>query len=133
MKIQVNQKPVNYDLHLQYICQECGDIHWLSFKETSTKGFKVVCDCGNVFRVKQTSRLKIKYKSAKPVKTTKKETVKTPTEEIPVDLLNKAVKILVTYGFTSTEASELLSKFYASNPVKDISLLIQQSLASLRS
>lgn len=132
MKIQTNQKPIDYDLHLKYLCPECGSIHWLSFKETSTKGFRVVCDCNKVFKVKQTDKLKIKYKSNK-TKVSREETTKITAEEIPLDLLNKSVTILVSYGFTSTEASDLLKKFYASNPIKDVSTLIKESLASLRS
>lgn len=132
MKIPNRQKPIDYDLHLKYICSVCGDIHWLSFKETSTNRFKVVCDCGHVFGVKQTSKLKINYKSHKKIKESNKETATPSIEEIPIDLLNKSIKILVSYGFTSGEASELLKKFYASNPIKDVSLLIKQSLASLR-
>lgn len=129
MKIQTNQKPTSYDLHLKYICLECGDTHWLSFRETSTKNFKVVCDCGNTFKVKRTKSLKIKYHK----KSNKTKTVDSTTaKDIPVDLLKAGVRTIVPYGFTSEEASELLKTSYASNPTKDLALLIKQSLASLR-
>lgn len=127
MKIKKNQKPTEYDIHLQYRCPECFNIHWLSLLETSTKNFKVVCDCGCVFSVKRTTGFKLKYatKQIKP-----KETKSPPS--IPEDLLNRAIEALLPYGFTKNESQELISKAYANQQTNDIGLLIKNTLEILR-
>jgi hypothetical protein len=127
MKTKKNQKPTDYDIHLQYRCPECCNIHWLSLLETSTKNFKVVCDCGCVFSVKRTTGFKLKYitKQIKP-----KETK--PPPSIPEDLLNRAIEALLPYGFTKNESKELLSKAYANQQTNDIGLLIKNTLEILR-
>lgn len=119
-----NQKPTDYDIHLKYVCKKCGNTHWLSFKETSTKNFKIVCDCGKVFGVKRTKQFQIKYcGNPKP-----KEKPK-----ISNDLLNRSIKAFIGYGFTKDEASELLIKSYESNPIEDLFGLVKQTLEYLRS
>jgi hypothetical protein len=117
-----NQKPIEYDIHLKYRCKKCGQDHWLSFNEASTKNFKVVCDCGKVFGVKLVKQFKLKYEQQINKKTTK----------VPVDLLDKAVKLLVGYGFTNSEAIELISNSYLQNPNDDFASLVKQTLASIR-
>lgn len=126
IKIKQNQKPIEYDIHLKYLCNQCGQIHWLSFQESSTKHFKIVCDCGNIFGVRRTKSIKITY--IKPKTKVSKKNV----QEIPIDILDEAAKILVTYGFTLNEAKQLLQSSYSSNPILDIPSLIKQSLESLK-
>jgi hypothetical protein len=46
--------------------------------------------------------------------------------------LSKAAQILVSYGFTNKEASDLISKTYSLNPTQDIASLVKQSLSILR-
>jgi hypothetical protein len=127
MKIQ---KPTEYDIHLQYRCPGCCNIHWLSFLESSTKNFKVVCDCGCVFKVKRTTGFKLRY-TTKPKSIQQKES-KTPQSTIPEDLLNRAIEALLPYGFTKNESKELLSKAYSNKQTKDIGLLIKNTLEILR-
>lgn len=123
-------KPVEFDIHLKYLCQKCGQDHWLSFKESSTFNFKIVCDCGYTFKVKRTVGFKIKYSTTKN-KSTNRKTATSPKQEIPVDLLNKSAKIVISYGFTMTEAKDLIQKSYASNPVNNVLALVKQSLELL--
>ena len=52
--------------------------------------------------------------------------------KIPVDLLNKSVTLLVGYGFTQEEATELLNSSYKQNPVDDYASLVKQTLKLLR-
>jgi Holliday junction resolvasome RuvABC DNA-binding subunit len=123
-----NQKPIEYDIHLKYICKKCGDIHWLSFKEASTKNYKIVCDCNNVFKVKRVKDFKVKYHSILP----KAKTQVVSTNSIPIDLLDDAVKYLATLGFTNSEAKNLVNKIYNEFPTNDVGLLVKKSLESLK-
>ena len=131
-KIQKNQKPTDFDIHLKYICSSCGQTHWLSFKETSTKNFKVVCDCGLVFGVKRTKDFKISYISKKQ-KVIQSEVVEKETiHGLSQELLDRATRTLMVYGFTEKEAEQLINSNYTTDIGNDFNLLIKKSLASLR-
>ena len=139
-----NQKAIEIDAHLRYVCKnpDCGYTHWLSLKEAQTKNFKVVCDCGVVFKPKQVLKVKIVYEQPK-----QKKEIETPKQvptqqcfvnlsaiakeiELDIDTLNKCVKILVGYGFTKTESEQLLKNSFSSNPTDDCATLIKQTLES---
>lgn len=129
-----NQKPIEYDIHLKYICKKCGQPHWLSFKEASTKNYKVVCDCNHIFKVKRVTGFKIKYDSikiSKSVSATSKPVTKTD-QSIPKDLLDTVVNSLVKFGFTVSEAKSLVTKSYSDCPTNDIGLLVKQTLESIK-
>jgi DNA-directed RNA polymerase subunit RPC12/RpoP len=123
MKRNKSLKPTDYDIHLKYICSACGNIHWLSWNESKTKNFKIVCDCGEVFKVRRVESFKIEY-----YKKTKTVNTATTTTTIPTDLLKKSVKTLISYGFTESEASSMVSDSYNKHPVNDLVLLIKQTL-----
>lgn len=156
------QKPIESDIHLKYRCRKCGLDHWLSYREASTKNFKVVCSCGSVFKVKRLVDFKLKYESSMPefktdteeVRDQETEVVRTkpvssainiaPNENIvpdptkpeinrtiPVDLLEKSVKLLLSYGFTKTEATKLVTDTYFAVPVNDYATLVKYTLQSL--
>lgn len=132
-KNQKRQKPIDADIHLKYLCDQCGQTHWLSFLEASTSGYKVVCDCGNTFKVKKVNGFKLKYAIKKPQQPIVSQPIAvSQTQTISLDLLDSASKILMNYGFTKTEASELISNYYSTNPVNDISVLVKETLKSLR-
>lgn len=131
-----NQKPIEIDAHFKYRCPQlsCGFDHWLSLKESQTKGFKVVCDCGYVFRPKRISKIKIVYADIQPVP----QPAKPPESEkviekpkIPVDFKNSCVKLLVSYGFTKDESMSLCEKAFEKNPVTSSGLLIKYILQNL--
>lgn len=126
-------KPIECDIHLKYICPQCGQTHWLSFKESCAKHFKIVCDCNNIFEVKRTKKIKLcfhrKKNKSKPKKETRQNT-DSSTNSIPLDLLNQCIDILMNYGFSKSEAKNIILKSYKNNPVNDLSNLIKQTLAS---
>lgn len=129
-----NQKPIEYDIHLKYICKKCGQPHWLSFREASTKNYKIVCDCNHIFKVKRVAGFKLKYDSVKinkPVITESKPVTKIENS-IPKDLLDTVANSLVKLGFTVSEAKSLVSKSYSDCPTNDIGLLVKQTLESLK-
>jgi hypothetical protein len=139
-----NLKPIEYSVNLIYRCPSCALEHWLSLQETKTKGFKTVCDCGTIFRVKLVKDIKLVYHTNKtkitenPVIVTEqqkepepiKEEIKTepPKPKISNTLLDKCCKILSGYGFTKLEAEDLVAKTFENNPTNDCSLLIKNTL-----
>lgn len=125
MKIKKDQKPIDFDIHLKYICKKCGQFHWLSFKETSTKNFKIVCDCNHIFSVRRTSKFLLKYKLNNKIANIKKNI-------ISKEILDKATPIFTRYGFTKEESQKFLSEMYEKNPIKDIVLLVKETLKLIR-
>lgn len=132
-----NQKPIEVDAHFKYRCPKsgCGFDHWLSLKETQTKNFKIVCDCGCVFKPKQIAKLKISYAKTKPKDKPKalSQQVAPVVEKpkIPVDLESNCVILLTGYGFTKEEALDLVRKSFDEHPVTNGGLLVKYILQNL--
>lgn len=128
-----NQKPISLDVHLKYRCpnRDCGYEHWLSLLETQTKNFKVVCECGILFKPKVIDNIKIIYKKKKKEQEQPKPIEKT-TSQLNTQLINQAALSLVSLGFSKEEAIDLLQKTYIKQPIDDLSLLIKQTLLELR-
>jgi len=123
-----NQKPIDTDVHLKYCCPNinCKYDHWLSLREASTKNFKVVCDCGEIFSVKRVSRVKILY-----VKSIAQQTQSKKDNSIPLDILEKCCKLLVKYGFTDSESKKILDATYKQNPTDDCGELIKLAIKNI--
>jgi hypothetical protein len=129
-----NQKPIDVDAHFKYRCPktDCGFDHWLSLKESQTKGFKIVCDCGLVFRPKRIQKIEIVFSQPKPLAKVKQEEVATKEKsEMGLDLLADCAKVLIGYGFTDSEAKSLCKKAFEKNPVDNSGSLIRYILQNL--
>lgn len=134
MKIKQTQihktkvKPVECDAHLKYICPECHNEHWISLLEASTKNFKIVCDCGTIFRVKRVLDLKLRYQKTKTISNTKKPNIDITTNSTA----KQAIVIIQNYGFTKNEAEELIVKCYDPNKNYCVSDLVKEALKTMR-
>lgn len=128
-----NQKPISLDVHLKYRCpnNDCGYEHWLSLLETQTKNFKVVCDCGMVFKPKTIDKIKVLYKK-KLTKNQASKSIETASDNIDINMLKIATRSLVDLGFSQQEATNLLEKAYAKQPTNDLSLLIKNTLLEIK-
>lgn len=122
-------KPVDIDLHLKYLCPNCGAICWLSLRETKTVGYISVCDiCHDTFKVKTIDKITIQYKHnkkqiEKPIEKNEKTTI-----IFDPDIRLKSVDSLVKYGFTNKEASELVQDAFDIFKTNDIAILVKESL-----
>lgn len=135
-----NLKPIDVDTHFKYRCPEtnCGYDHWLSLKQVGTKNFKIVCDCGSVFKPKIIKKIKIVYEKSVvkiqppiPIEDVLKKEQVAQNTEVPVDTESKCVKILAGYGFTHSESVELVKKGYSKNPTEDATSLIRYIIKNL--
>lgn len=118
-KIIKNIKPKNYDINYEYICPSCGYNHWLTSRETKTKGFRIACECGCILMPKIIKDIKIIYKKILPKNTQASISVDQSSgskaeESIQLDkeTLNDSVCILETYGFEKTEAIDLIKRAF---------------------
>ena len=123
-----SQKPIETDASFKYKCpsEDCENEHWIFLRQAQVKNFKIVCDCGLVFKPKQIKNIKIIYE--KPTKKPKK--IEDIDDGIPVDVLNQCAKILSGYGFDLNESKELIKKSYSSCKTNDIGSLIKNTLKS---
>jgi len=128
-----NLKPIDVDAHLQYRCPkpDCGYDHWLSLKQTQTKNFKIVCDCGFVFKPKRIKSIEIKYEEAKNQKDIKPKEAKSTENILSIDTEQKCVKLLTDYGFTKNESLVLIKKSFEANQSDDPSVLVKYILKNL--
>lgn len=95
-------RPTKIEGHLEYRCPNCSLEHWLTLRETQTKGFKVVCTCDTVFGVKTVDKLKIKYKN-------KPNPIDSTTQKVPdIELVNKCMAALGSYGFEKSEIEPIV-------------------------
>lgn len=136
--IMKRHKPIDVDASFLYRCpsENCGIDHWLFLREVKTKNFKIVCDCGTVFKPKTIDNIKVKYSNKSTINqqsNTNKEVTEHDKSElrIPVDLLDKCVKILAQYGFENQEAKNILTQTYLINQIDNPLQLIELSLKSL--
>ena len=120
-----NQKPVSVDVSLKYRCPntDCNNEHWLFLLEAQTKNFKIVCECGTVFKPKRIDNIKILY--AKKIKTQ-------DPDKIRESVISKAVPSLTSLGFSKEESLDLINKAYDKQPTDDLSFLIKNTLLELR-
>lgn len=126
-----NQKPIDIDLHFKYRCKnrKCDREFWLSLKETQTKNFKVVCDCGCVFHPKRINKIKIIYADESGLDQKKPNT---NDKSVLSDLNEKCCKLLTRYGFTETESKCLTEKAIIKHPELDSpTILVKHILQNL--
>lgn len=128
MKKIKNLKPIGLDINLKYRCTECGVDHWASLQETKTKEFVIVCYCGSLLKPKIISNIHVEYTDTikKNVQTTKVEKENTLDSE----QIETAIKTLSTYGFTNTEAKELIASTLKSHYINNISDLVKTCLTN---
>jgi len=146
-----NLKPIESDVNFKYRCPkpECGYYHWLSLKEAQTKNFKIVCDCGTVFKPKQISIINIVYaeddstKKDLPKQSDSQKlennnadnsdilTISTNIPSMPEQLNNKCVKLLVEYGFTEQESKKIAQNAYKKLQINDPVCLVRQIMQKL--
>ena len=122
------QKPTSVDASFLYICPNtnCNNEHWLFLREVKTKNFRVVCECGVVFKTRQVEDLKIKF-----VKRTKQKSSDKQSDKVPVDLVSKCGKILESYGCSESESLDLITRAYTNSPTNDALELVKLSLKLL--
>lgn len=143
-----NQKPIEIDAQFRYICTnpDCRFDYWLTLKQCQTKNFKIVCDCGNIFKPKQILKVNIVYKkSATKIlvqNDSHKESVHQPMaifeeseneqESIPEYLKTTSISILCKYGFTESESENLVTKGFQKNPINNVAIFVKYIIENIK-
>ena len=138
-------EPFGADITFKYKCPntECSFEHYVTYKESKTKNFKVVCDiCDTVFTPKQIKSITINYEKPKPTPIpieekqkllstyfrNKPKNEKQKQEEKEKHFIEEAIITLNHFGFSQKEAKELVREEYIksgeSNPAKLVKLCL---------
>jgi len=115
------QKPIEYDISFKYICQNCGYSHWLFLREVQTKGFKVVCDCLEIFQPANISGIDIVYENEQEKQSELKA-------ELSVSTIESCAKSLATLGYEIDECKEMIIKSFEAIGTDDAKAIIEYSL-----
>lgn len=117
------QKPIEYDVSFKYICQNCGGSHWLFLREVQTKGFKIVCDCLEIFQPATISGIDIIYETdrAKPLE---------QKSELSVSTIESCAKSLAKLGYEIDECKEMIIKSFEAIGTDDAKAIIEYSLSN---
>jgi hypothetical protein len=123
-------KPISLDAQFKYKCKnsDCESEHWLFLNQVQVKGFKLVCDCGNIYKIRQIENVKIQY--SKKIKKTEKEPndLSELVTKVQPEYLKKAYKMLENYGFSNKEAIDLVNKVYDLTNQDNPLLLVKDAL-----
>lgn len=130
MKKIKNIKPTDIDLYIKYSCpnKKCNNDHWTTLKESKTKDFIIVCDCGYIIKPKQIDKICIKYKK-KTISTNKNKNNTKNQTTIPADLLEKSVKTMMGLGYSKEESTTMIMAYYNHNPINDCMMLVKNTIA----
>lgn len=113
-----SQKPIEYDISFKYLCENCGASHWLFLREAQTEGFKVVCECNNVFTPATISTVDIIYAND----------CSQPTKTDSVDFSRQSVKTIMAFGYSEIEASDMVNQSLALKTFDNANDLVKYSL-----
>jgi hypothetical protein len=144
MKTKIKRvKPAKYDIHFEYVCPSlCGSRHWLSLRECQQKHFRVVCDCGEVFKPKTIQDITINFTLTEKtsIETSyhapEKIDIVSNEDDLPLPdqnfnfetFMNDCIVTLCTFGFEKNEAKTLLKESYEKNPTNNATQLVKQTL-----
>lgn len=130
-----NLKPISVDAQFKYRCinPDCGSEHWLFLNQVKVKGFKLACDCGAVYKIRQIEKIRIRYvkKPQKPQESQSYCSTQLNSASAPKaqpEYIKKAYKILENYGFSNKEAIELVNKAYDLTKCDNPLLLVKDAI-----
>lgn len=118
-------KPIEIDTYLKYQC-DCGLDHWISLRESQTKKFKIVCDCGLVLRIKRVSDVRIKYH-----KNGRAQKCKSINNVTNTTIVKNCKNALSSYGFSPIEINKLLSAIPNIESINSASTLTKLALSNI--
>lgn len=126
------QKPIDVDIHFKYTCpnDQCSNHHWISLGESKTVGFKVVCDCGFVFKPKPVSKIKICYRHKKQINGVFDK--KTNSGKIALSECSiKALKTMIALGYSEKEARLMIVSVKNYESIDDHLYLVKLAISKI--
>lgn len=120
-------EPSGISTNLIYKCLRCNAEHWISSNAAKVVGYMIVCDCGQTYKTKPISKIKIIYKKKKTIEKTESIAEKTTsiTQKISDNVLSSCINVLIGYGYNKSEAESIIQKTYDRYHINDVSELMK--------
>lgn len=133
MKIKTKKilKPIDVDVSLKYTCpnNDCKFDHWLFLREAQAKNFKIVCECGTIFKPKRIQKIEIVYANQESVK----ETVDKPKGSGKIkkypEFVSRAVNMVVSFGYPKKDAQDKIVLLYEQEKIIDPAILVKKAIS----
>ncbi len=130
MKIQ---KPIEVDVSLKYKCpnNDCGFDHWLFIRQAKTKNFKIVCECGTVFKPKRIKTIEVVYATTESVKKNIDSIDNCDIVGGVPKCIIRAIKIMISLGYDEKDAKENVMIIYNNEKISDAGTLVKKAISNI--
>jgi hypothetical protein len=123
------QKPIEIDVSLKYKCtnKDCGFDHWLFLREAKTKNFKIVCDCGTIFKPKRIQNIEVVY----AIKESVEKPVDKPEESgkmEDIECVSRAINMMISLGYSKKDAQDSVIFIFKNEHIFDPSVLVKKAV-----
>jgi|688.fasta_scaffold185619_2 hypothetical protein len=123
------QKPIEIDVSLKYKCtnKDCGFDHWLFLREAKTKNFKIVCDCGTIFKPKRIQNIEVVY----AIKESVEKPVDNPEESgkmEDIECVSRAINMMISLGYSKKDAQDSVIFIFKNEHIFDPSVLVKKAV-----
>lgn len=127
-----SQKPIDIDVSLKYTCpnNNCKFDHWLFLREAQTKNFKIVCDCGKIFKPKRIKKIEVVY----AVKESVKKPVDKPEESgkmEDIECVSRAINMMISLGYSKKDAQDSVIFIFKNEHISDPSVLVKKAVSHI--
>jgi hypothetical protein len=134
MKIKKKiQKPIEIDVSLRYRCpdNDCGFDHWIFLREAKTKNFKIVCECGTIFKPKRIKTIEVVYATVESVKKSMDSTQCSDTIVDVPKCVVRAIKMMISLGYDEKDAQKHIMLVYNSEQIEDAGILVKKAISNI--
>lgn len=127
------QKPIEIDVSLRYKCinNNCNFDHWIFLREAKTKNFKIVCECGEIFRPKRIKTIEVVYATVKSVKKSMDFTEYSDTVGIVPECAVRAIKMMISLGYSEKDSQKHVMIVYNSEQIADAGTLVKKAISNI--
>lgn len=128
-----SQKPIDLDVSLKYICpnSDCKFDHWLFLREAQAKNFKIVCDCGTIFKPKRIQNIEIVYAIKESVEKPVDESGSSATIDERPECVRRAINIMVSLGYSKEDAQTHILEIFTKEKIEDPGVLVKKAVSNI--
>ncbi len=130
---QINQqKPIELDVSFKYICpnENCSISHWLFLRQAKTKNFKVVCECGTVFKPQRVKNIQVIYAKSQSIKNKVDTQLKSDKMDHTNGIVNRAISIMKSLGYSEKESKSYINAAYIATKYTDPKILVKTAISN---
>lgn len=127
------QKPIDIDVSFKYTCPntDCKFDHWLFLREAQTKNFKIVCDCGTIFKPKRIQNIEIVYAVKESVEKPVDESASSDKIDKMPECVYRAINMMVSLGYSKKDAHSHILEIFEKEKIEDPSILVKKAVSHI--